>query len=692
MQSNKPKKKKMPVKYQYINREISWLSFNARVLQEAEDEDVPLLERMRFLGIFSNNRDEFFRVRVANVKRLIEMKSHPASFLGGSPSEIMEDLQKTVIQQQEMFETIYKQIRKELKKENIFIIDEKKLSKWQADFVKEYFHEKVKHVLSPILLNSVKQFPQIKEKHSYLAIKLIKKQEEDQYALLEIPRTELSRFLVLPKNGKSQYIMLIDDVIRFCLDDIFKLFKYDEIEAYAIKLTLDADFNIDDDFSKSFIEKMSRGIKRRSKGQPIRFVYDSSIAPDILEYFKKKLKLTKTDSFIPGGKYHNFKDFMGFPALDRKDLQYNSVKPLQHPALENYDSIFDVIKKKDIMLHYPYQTFDHMVDLLREAAIDPKVRAIKMTLYRVASNSHIIKALINAAKNGKQVKVVLELQARFDEENNIMWSQKLQESGVDVSFGIHGLKIHSKICLIRRKEHGKNVYYTTVGTGNFHEKTAKIYADDTLMTANPEITSEVNKVFKLIDNTFQNFRFRKLILSPFSNRTKLKANIQNEIKNAKAGKPAWIFLKMNSLSDKEMINRLYEASRAGVKVRIIVRGICCLVPGLPKISENIEVISIVDKFLEHSRIYSFCNNEDPIYLISSADFMTRNLDRRIEVTCPIEDQDIQEELREIMEIQWNDEYKARQLDGTLANHYRYTKTRKNRAQVQIYNYLKKKKH
>lgn len=674
-----------------INRELSWLAFNERVLQEAEDKTVPLIERLKFLGIYSNNRDEFFRVRVATLKRVVKHQKKAEELMGENPLRLLDKIQKAVIFQQEKFERTYQLIIKELKKQNIFIIDEKQLTPIQGAFVKNYFREKVKSSLFPIMLDNTTPFPYLKDRLGYLIIKLGRndKTKKSKFAIIEVPTDNISRFLVLPKDKEKSYIVLLDDVIRFCLDDIFQNFEYDYVKAYNIKLTRDAEIDIDNDLSKSFVEKISKGLKARKKGQPVRLVYDSAIAPDMLDFIMKKIKLGKEDNPIPGGRYHNFKDFISFPNVGHPDLSYKKIKPLKHPDLKDQSSIIKIIKKKDVLLTYPYQSFDHIIDFLREASIDPKVQSIKITLYRVAKNSSIVQALINALKNGKQVTAVIELQARFDEEANIYWSDKLKEEGATVIYGVPQLKVHSKMFLITRKESGTINHYAHIGTGNFNGDTSRVYTDHTLLTSNSQITEEVEKVFNFYSDNLKGGSYKHLLVSPFYMRKRLVQLINKEIQNAKANKPASLFLKLNNLVDPEMIRKLYEASSEGVEIKLIIRGICSLVAGVKGLSENIEAISIVDKNLEHSRVFIFHNNGDEKYFISSADWMTRNLDYRSEVAVPIYDASIQKQLKAIMDTLWADNTKARVLGSNQNNEYRKpTDKTKVRAQEKIFTLLK----
>jgi polyphosphate kinase len=683
----------MAKKKHLINREISWLQFNARVLQEAADPRVPLIERIRFLGIFSNNLDEFFRVRVATVKRLIDL-NQPAGDVeqGVNPKKLLVQIQKTVVEQQRRFEEIFSQLIQELRKKQIFLINEKMLTEEQGDFVPRYFRTKVSPALVPIFINKNRPFPELKGKSIYLGVKLWKKgaEEEISYALIEVPTKTVSRFLVLPRDGRKKYVILLDDVIRYCLPEVFKMFEFDMIEARTLKITRDAELDIDQDIAMGYLEKVANSVKARRKGNPVRFVYDKKMPKDLLDVIRERMNLDEGDNLIPGGRYHNFKDFMGFPNVGTSRLEYNPITPLAHKALINARSIFEVVRKQELLLHYPYHSFSHVIDFIREAAIDPTVTTIKVTLYRLASNSMVVNSLIVAAKNGKNVIAVVELQARFDEEANIYWSKRMQEEGINVIYGVPGLKVHSKLILVTRLEEEGKVRYANIGTGNYNEKTARIYSDTGFFTSDPAITGEVNNVFKFYQNNFSVFQYKHLIVSPHYTRKVYLQHIQREIENAQAGKEASIFLKMNSLVDKGMINKLYEASKAGVKIRMIVRGICSLVPGVKGLSENIKVISIVDKFLEHSRIYCFHNDGNRNIYISSADWMTRNLDYRVEVSCPIYDAKLQEELLNFMEIQWADNVKARKIEEGSVNEYRKSKGPKRRAQFEFYDYLAKK--
>ncbi|MCW8981371.1 MAG: polyphosphate kinase 1 [Altibacter sp.] len=680
----------------YFNRELSWLQFNARVLQEAGDKTVPLLERLRFLGIFSNNLDEFFKVRYATIKRIVDAGKGGRSALGGiSAKELLEEITQTVIEQQATSLRILSKIRRELQKENIFIINETEVTAKQGAFISDYFIRKVSPALVTIMIGELEKFPTLKDSAAYLAVKMVMSKDDhtfeskNNYALIEIPKV-IERFVVLPPNGDRQYIIILDDLIRHCLHNIFSIFKYDSISAHMIKITRDAELDIDSDLSKSFIDKISKSVKDRSTGDPVRFVYDKSIEPSTLKFLMDKMGIDTTDSVIPGGRYHNRRDYMDFPSLGRNDLLYEKITPLHIAGLSLQGSLFDKISEKDFMLHAPYQTFSYVVKFLREAALDPHVRSIKITIYRLAQVSHIASSLINAVKNGKTVTVQIELQARFDEEANIGYAEQMQSEGVHLIFGVKGLKVHCKACLIERVEKDKLKRYAFISTGNFNESTARLYTDYTLFTSNQSICKEINKVFDFFEVNYKIKKYRHLIVSPHYTRNALYNLIEAEIKNKKLGLSSGIKLKLNSLSDYKMIDKLYEASRAGVPIRLIVRGICCLVPGVKGMSENIQVISIIDKFLEHPRLFIFENNKDPKVYISSADFMGRNLDNRVEITCPIYDEGIRAELLDTFEICWSDNVKARVISAKQDNAYRKPSNGAVRSQFKLYEYYQNK--
>ncbi|WP_329804873.1 polyphosphate kinase 1 [Flavobacterium facile] len=688
----------------YIDREKSWLTFNARVLQEAADQNVPLLDRLRFLGIFSNNLDEFFRVRYAAIRRMSLEHIDTKPILGDiSADQLLKDITEIVIEHQSESLRILNDIEKKLEKEGIYIINEKEINKEQEAFIKDFFIQKVSPELVTIMLNDLVEFPLIKDTSGYLAVKLVMKKNkagiisqllndrEIRYAIVEIPKT-INRFVVLPTNSEKQHIILLDDVIRYSIDSIFNIFDYESIDAHMIKITRDAQLEFDSDLSKSFIEKISYSVKERRVGEPVRFVYDQGIDEDTLEFFLNRMKIDSSDSIIPGGRYHNRRDYMDFPNLGRYDLLYKQNVPLPIQGLTLDGSMLESIKEKDYLLHAPYQSFSYVIRFLREAALDPKVQSIKITLYRLSKNSQIVSSLINAAKNGKKVTVQIELQARFDEASNISYAEQMQEEGINLIFGVKGLKVHSKICVVERVEKDDEITrYGFVSTGNFSESSAKIYTDVTLFTSDNRILKDISKVFEFFEVNYRVHRYKHLIVSPHYTRSRFVKLIEREIKNALEGKPAYINLKMNSLSDYKMIDKLYDASLAGVKVKLIIRGICCLVPGVKKLSENIEAISIVDNYLEHSRLFIFCNNDDPEVFISSADFMTRNIDARVEVTCPIYDIEIKKDLIETFEIGWKANVKARLHSDKFENQYRKRGDEKPfRAQQEMYKHYQNK--
>lgn len=689
-------------KNQYINREISWLQFSARVLQEAADTTVPLIERLRFIGIFSNNLDEFFKVRYATIKRIDLAGKGGKSVLGGiKASTLLEEITQVVIDQQSESLKILDTIHKELEDHDIFIINENQVAESQTKFLKNFFLQKVSPALVTIILNDLAELPRLKDSAAYLAVKMVMKEpapkkkdskimsrttKEKKYVLIEIPRS-IERFVVLPKEGDKQFVILLDDLIRYHLHSIFNIFDYESLTAHMIKITRDAELDIDSDLSKTFIEKISASVQDRVTGEPVRFVYDMNIGEDTLQYLMRKMEIDVTDSIIPGGRYHNRRDYMNFPSLGREELLYESYDPLPMPGLILQGSLLRGIAERDFLLHTPYQTFSYVVKFLREAALDPKVRSIKITIYRLAKISHIASSLINAVKNGKKVTVQIELRARFDEVANIHYAEQMQQEGVNLIFGVKGLKVHCKACVIEREEAGKIRKYGFISTGNFNESTARIYSDCTLFTSDQEILKEIDMVFDFFEVNYKVSKYKHLIVSPHYTRNTLIELVDAEISNARAGKPAGVRLKLNSLSDYPMIDKLYEASRAGVKLKLIVRGICCLVPGIKGMSENIEVISIIDKYLEHPRMMIFENGGMPRIYLSSADWMTRNLDSRVEISCPVYDEAIKKEIKETFEICWRDNVKARVISERQDNAYRKNDKPLLRSQFALYDYF-----
>lgn len=679
----------------YINREVSWLSFNERVLQEALSTANPVLERLKYLGIFSNNRDEFYRVRVATLNRMKAYKKIDAAHKR-EVTRSLRDIRQIVSDQELLFTRAYTEIVEELAKNNIFIVDENHLNPNQMQILGDYFRQHVRALLSPLMLDSISGLAFFKDKFIYLAVKMgdSQKLRKENYAVIELPTEEISRFLELPQEGEKKYIIFLDDVIRANLKSIFGIFGYDKFEAHIIKFTRDAELEIDSDLSKSFLEIINESIKQRIKGEAVRFVYDKAIDPKLLKKLLQHFGITQSDTLRAGGRYHNFKDLMDFPFhIARgmgKSLLFNEMPPFPHPEIIPNTSMFELIREKDILLHYPYHTFQHLINLVREAAIDPKVKAIKMTFYRVAKKSKIMNALINAARNGKEVTVFLELQARFDEKANIMWTQTLSEEGVRVIQNIPGFKVHSKLLLIMRKEKGRTIYYANISTGNFNEATANLYADDSLFTSDQRLCKDVNNVFHLFESKYIPPTFTVLQVSPFKLRTFVMQKINTEIRNARAGKEAWLILKINNLVDLKIANKLYQAGKAGVKISLIIRGICVLKAGVPGLSENITAVGIVDRYLEHSRVFVFANGGKKDVYLSSADLMSRNLDHRIEVACPIKSPALKKELIDMLRIQERDNVKARWLHPDKINEYRLPKEGEAlcRSQEEIYGYLK----
>ena len=681
-----------------IQRDISWLSFNARVLQEANDPSVPLKERIRFLGIFSNNSDEFFRVRVATLKRMIEIaekRKQATMHMEEDPQNILDQIQTIVLQQQNEFNRIWEGILKELKKENIFLVDEKHLNKEQQDFVKKYFDDEVRSNIIPLMIESLPQLPYLRDKSLYLGVVMRKKKSayQQKYALIEVPAKAVGRFIILPSSGKEKQIILLEDVIRFNLPHIFSYFGYDYFDSYVFKVTKDAEIDIDNDVSTTFVEKIEKGVKNRRKGKPVRFVYDKEMDAGLLEYMIRRLSLNRKSNIIPGGRIHNFRHFMDFPDVFTAK---NTRRPsFPHPELSGSIRVTDVIIKKDVMLHFPYHSFNGIIDLLREAAMDPDVNSIKITAYRLASNSKVINALINAARNGKEVVVMLELKARFDEEANLEWKKILEEEGVKVLLGIPKLKIHAKLCIIKKRQGNKTIQYGFVSTGNLNEKTSRVYGDHCLLTSNRNIMADINRIFRYLENWktgITHLRMCKtLMVCPVKMRRDINTLIDKEIKNAKAGKAASIISKLNSLSDRVLIQKFYDAAAAGVNIQMIIRGIYCAVKDIKKMKNTFSAISIVDEYLEHARVMIFHNLGKEKVFISSADWMVRNLDHRVEAAVPVNDPSLAAELSDIIHIQLRDNVKARILDNELSNNYVPSDRKKKiRSQIETYHYLNKK--
>lgn len=645
-----------------INRDISWLSFNERVLQEAQDKTVPLIERMRFLGIYSNNLDEFFRVRVATSIRLVKALSGKDEDLVNGTNEVLSEIQQKVLALQAKFYATYQEIFDALKEQNIFIKNEKELSEKEQEFVRKYFLKHVESLITPIILSNIKKFPYLKDKSVYLFIAGQKKNQKKLQALIELPTDELSRFVVLPSDNDSQHIIYLDDVIRYNMPYILNIFELQNIESYIVKVTRDAELDLDDDFSESYYERLNKSLSNRKKGKVVRLVYDKSMPQEHLDYILDNIKLSTQNHLIPGGKYHNFRDFMGFPSLGKNDLCFDNLESVEHKDIIEGKSLLKQVLDEDKLLQFPYHSFDYVIDLIREAAIDPKVEAIKMSLYRVAPKSKIIKALKNAARNGKQVYVVIELRARFDEEANLEWSKQLQEENIQIEFGLKGLKVHSKLLLIQRYSKGELRNICLISTGNFHEKTAKLYGDTALLTADSRVSDEVDRVFQIFDKPYLPSVFDHLLIAPINLRKRLYGLIDEQIEIAQGGGLGLIFIKINNLVDEGMILKLQEAANLGVKMRLLIRGVCSMVP-----SENMEVRSIVGRYLEHSRVFWFGPAADAKVYMGSADLMTRNLDVRIEAVTPLYGDKIKNEAIAYLELQWSDNQNARKVDGTLSN-------------------------
>lgn len=646
-----------------VNRELSWLAFNERVLFEALDENVPLLDRLRFLGIYSSNLDEFFRVRVGTLNRLI-LEAHSEK-LNYKPKEILAQIYMKLKEDEKIFATAYHDIRNELRQHGVQIVSETDLTEKQIAWCRDFFKKEIRKGITPLILKEGQNFPILKDQSIYLAIRLSLQNSKKVYTLIEVPTDFFSRFVELPTTNKNTHsVMLLDDLIRINLDEIYKVFNIKSAEAYTIKLTRDAELDLDSDFSKSDLGYIARTLKQRKKGQPVRFIADKNMPEDLLNFLLRKIKIPKSN-IVLSGRYHNFKDFMQFPDFGLTHLKYSKTESLPNHKLEGQRSILEVIERQDVMLFYPYNSFTYLLDFLRDASIDPNVVEIKMTLYRLSSKSQIVNILTNAVKNGKKVTVIMEVTARFDEANNIFWANQMNEEGIRVIYGHPQLKVHAKLVYIIKKIGKLKKEYCNVSTGNFNEVTADIYSDLSLFTTHKNITTEVSKVFEYLE-FYKLYKFKNLLVAPFTMRDQIMNKIKREIKNAIAGHRAEIIIKMNSLVDDEIIDTLYEAQKVGVQVRLIVRGICCVAIDTPK-NKTIPAISIVDKYLEHARILYFYNNGDEECYISSADLMVRNLDYRIEVAAPIYDPIILDKVKKFLTIQLSDNVKARVHNDNMSN-------------------------
>lgn len=677
----------------YIPKEISWLSFNQRVLQEADNIKVPLIERIRFLGIYSNNLDEFFRVRVATIKRLAKLDLKSNNMFGYSATDTLKEINRIVLQQRNYYESIYIKIIEELEKQSIIFKNETNLSPEQEEFVSNYFSRRLKPILMPFFIRKESEITSLKDDAVYFGITItpLKDTKKIRYAIMEVPTRVLPRFIILPCKEKETNIIFLDDIIRYGLKELFSLFKYKEISAHTIKVNKDAELDIIDDISESYVESMSKSLIQRKTGNPVRFIYDREIPSSLLNLVTNKMNITEDDALLAGGRYHNLKDLINFPDPGIEELKYRSMPDIKHPDLQSESSILAQIRKKDILTYFPYHSFDTFIDLLREASIDPSVKDIYISLYRIGKGASVVNALTNAVRNGKKVTAVVELQARFDEEANIYWSKVMVEAGVKVIYGAPGLKVHAKIVLITRVKNNKTQKYACIGSGNFNEDNARVYTDHLFMTSDTKITNEVSKIFSFLEKNYKRPNYYHLIVAPIYSRNRITRLINTEIQNAREGRKAFIHIKLNNLVDREMIQLLYKAANEGVDVKLNIRGMFSMKTGIEGISDKIKAIAIVDRFLEHTRIMIFHNGGNDKYFITSGDLMTRNMERRVEVGVPIFDKDIQQELRDIFDIQWNDNVKARLLDKNLTNEISKNEDKQEiRSQYKIYDYLKEK--
>ncbi len=675
-----------------VPRELSWLSFNERVLQEAADPSTPVIERMRFLGIFSNNMDEFFRVRVADVRRRI-LLPHIATESSDDDvdaEQLMQDIQAKVVKLNKKFDKLYKEVNKELQANNITILpSHDKMSEQQSAWLKQYFRTSVLPFICPIIVHRDMDLgSQLSDDAFYMAVEM-KEGDTTKHAVVDIPTSETSRFILLPNNNRQHQFLLLDDALKHCLDLIFgAVFKYDTITAFSFKMTRDAELDLGDEIEQSTLDKMSKGLRRRLNAEPVRLVYDQDMPESMLQFLSKRLKFASHDSTIPAGPYRNFRDFIKFPNVGGVSLEHRKLPRVPCFAFDNCDNALDAIAKEDVLLYYPYHSFDYFTELLRQAAFDPRVNKITINIYRVAKDSRVLHSLCDAARNGKKVTVVVELHARFDEQNNIELSKELQSVGIRVAFGIPTLKIHSKLCLIERIENNAPKRYAHIGTGNFHEGNARIYTDFSYFTAHPEITQEVAQVFDFIDHSYRPFTFNHLIVSPLNSRNTIKKLIKQEIRLARAGKPAYIHIKVNNLCDNLTAKLLSKAANSGVEVKLIIRGMCSLQTQTPHISDKIQVHSIVDRFLEHARVMIFGNDGDPKVYLTSADLMKRNIDHRVEVGVPIYDRHLRRQIINIFDLHMEDNTKARIIDKNQTNPYVDDKNHKKiRSQIAIHQYL-----
>ncbi|MCI7579367.1 MAG: RNA degradosome polyphosphate kinase [Prevotella sp.] len=680
--------KEKELKGAFVERDLSWMYFNHRILQEAEKKEVPILERMSFLGIYSNNLDEFFRVRMASLNRLALSKDKNIKADRERAKKTIKDINHLNACYNKEFEKAVDDITEELEAKGIRLLHETELNEEQQLFIRRLYLEKLNGSTNPIWLSQVKEIGATGDDGIFLAIKRMewhedKKKPKVDYALIAMPDKELGRFVRLPKSDGMENIMYLDDVIRYCLPMIFIGEGKATYEAYSFKFTKDAEMEMDNDLNSGVMQKVAKGVKSRKSGEPIRVIYDDSMPKELLKRIMSRLNIDTLDTIVSGGRYQNHKDLMAFPDCGRTDLKYPKWTPILKPELETEQSILDTIRQKDRFIHVPYHSFNSFIRVLREAALNPDVKGINVTLYRLAKASKVVKALICAARNGKKVTVVIELLARFDEESNIKWSKRLQEAGVEVVFGVEGLKIHSKLVYIQCKSGD----IACIGTGNLHEGNAKVYTDYMMMTARPQIVREVKKVFEFISKPFKPVKFRELLVSPNEMKPKILRLISDEIRNAKEGLEAWIKVKINHITDEDVVAKLYEASQAGVKISLLVRGNCSLVPGLPGVSENISALGVIDTYLEHARILIFANGGNPKYFLGSADWMPRNLVNRIEVLTPVYDEQLQHDLERTIDYGLRDTTNARIVDGRGGNQFKEGSPFRSQEQLYV-DYLK----
>lgn len=674
--------------YDFNDRDVSWLAFNYRVLQEVKDLSVPLYERIKFLAIYSSNMDEFFKVRVAYLRGLATLKKKTQKRLAFDPAKILRQIKRIVQKQRTEYLQLFHSLTEELKQHNIYFIGNEDVSRDQYEFLREYFYTHVMPLLNPIYIHENIGVVFLQSDTIYHAVRFLDNEGDYVYALIEIPTHSLPRFLLMPEIGDRYYIISLDDVIRLFIHQLFPRVSPDEV--YSVKMTRDAELYIYDEYTGNLVDKIKKSLAKRNLGVPSRFLYDSRMPDDFLRALKKALGLTDAD-LVAGGRYHNFRDLMNFPNPFSPALENEPLPPLRIKELDESPSIFEAIDKRDWLLHFPYQTYDYLSRFLWEAAENPHVSKIRISLYRVAvGNSRVVSALIHAAKAGKEVTVFVEVKARFDEENNIKWSNELVRAGAKVLYSIPGLKVHSKTCIVTYRQNGTQKRYAYFGTGNFNEKTARIYGDIGLFTADPQLTDELLTHYDFLRRKTERIESKELLIAPYTMRKKLYQLIRAEIDAVKAGKKGYIILKMNSIQDREIIEKLYEASNAGVKIDMIVRGICCLKPGIKGQSENIRIISIVDRFLEHARCYYFYHGGEELLYCSSADFMTRNLSDRVEVAFPIKNPELKQEVLDMLRIQLSDNQKSRIVDARFSNKYVKRKGKPVRAQIAFYEYLKNK--